>query len=143
MSARRCSTACATKATPKKRRSRKFPRSSTFSKKPNAACFLGRVINDAILGSISQWEKPAIHAFTLGAVCDLRFIGLVAASSARPTRAETQSSDTLMVVPLDFLPSYGSQVSAWHKQRVYDPSGNKVRGTVADMAFSPSVRSRP
>jgi sporulation protein YlmC with PRC-barrel domain len=63
-------------------------------------------------------------------------LGLVAVSSVQPTRAEVPSSETLIVVPFDVLPSYGSLVSAWYKQSVYDPSGKKV-GTVADMLFSP------
>jgi sporulation protein YlmC with PRC-barrel domain len=63
-------------------------------------------------------------------------LGLVAVSSVQPTRAEVSSSETLIVVPFDVLPSYGSLVSAWYKQGVYDPSGKKV-GTVADMLFSP------
>ena len=63
-------------------------------------------------------------------------LGLVAVSSVQPTRAEVTSSETLIVVPFDVLPSYGSLVSAWYKQSVYDPSGKKV-GTVADMLFSP------
>jgi len=63
-------------------------------------------------------------------------LGLVAVSSVQPTRAEVASSETLIVVPFDVLPSYGSLVSAWYKQSVYDPSGKKV-GTVADMLFSP------
>src|ERR1019366_2988808 len=62
--------------------------------------------------------------------------GLVAVSSVQPTRAEGASSETLIVVPFDVLPSYGSLVSAWYKQSVYDPSGKKV-GPVADMLFSP------
>jgi hypothetical protein len=64
-------------------------------------------------------------------------LGLVAVSSVQPTRAEVASSETLIVVPFDVLPSYGSLVSAWYKQSVYDPSGKKVVGTVADMLFSP------
>jgi hypothetical protein len=60
----------------------------------------------------------------------------LAAVSTQPAWAEVQSSETLIVVPLDVLPSYGSLVSAWYKQRVYDPSERKV-GTVADMLFSP------
>ena len=63
-------------------------------------------------------------------------LGLVAVSSVQPTRAEVASSETLIVVPFDVLPSYGSLVSAWYKQSVYDPSEKKV-GTVADMLFSP------
>jgi len=63
-------------------------------------------------------------------------LGLVAVSSVQPTRAEVASSETLIVVPFDVLPSYGSLVSAWYKQSVYDPSGKKV-GSVADMLFSP------
>jgi len=63
-------------------------------------------------------------------------LGLVAVSSVQPTRAEVPSSETLIVVPFDVLPSYGSLVSAWYKQSVYDPSGKKV-GSVADMLFSP------
>ena len=63
-------------------------------------------------------------------------LGFVAVSSVQPTRAEVPSSEPLIVVPFDVLPSYGSLVSAWYKQSVYDPSGKKV-GTVADMLFSP------
>jgi hypothetical protein len=51
------------------------------------------------------------------------------------TLAETRSSDTVIVVPMDALPSYGSLVSAWYKQPVYDPSEKRV-GTVSDMLLS-------
>src|ERR1700730_13851343 len=51
------------------------------------------------------------------------------------TLAETPSSETVIVVPMNSLPSYGSLVSAWYKQPVYDPSEKRV-GTVSDMLFS-------
>ena len=47
-----------------------------------------------------------------------------------------EGAETVIIVPLDVLPSYGSLVSAWYKQSVYDPSGKKV-GVIADMLFSP------
>jgi PRC-barrel domain len=51
------------------------------------------------------------------------------------TLAETPSSETVIVVPMNSLPSYGSLVSAWYKQPVYDTAEKRV-GTVADMLFS-------
>lgn len=51
------------------------------------------------------------------------------------TLAETLPSETVIVVPMDSLPSYGSLVSAWYKQPVYDTSEKRV-GTVADMLFT-------
>jgi len=50
-------------------------------------------------------------------------------------RAEVQSID-VVVVPYEKLPSYGSVVSAWYKQPVYDPSEKKL-GVIGDMLFSP------
>lgn len=49
--------------------------------------------------------------------------------------AEVQSID-VVVVPYEKLPSYGSVVSAWYKQPVYDPSEKKL-GVIGDMLFSP------
>src|SRR5262245_8925877 len=51
------------------------------------------------------------------------------------TLAETLSSETVIVVPMNCLPSYGYLVSAWYKQPVYDTAEKRV-GTVADMLFS-------
>ena len=50
-------------------------------------------------------------------------------------RAEVQSID-VVVVPYEKLPSYGSVVSAWYKQPVYDSSEKKL-GVIGDMLFSP------
>jgi sporulation protein YlmC with PRC-barrel domain len=59
-----------------------------------------------------------------------------AAIAVQPASAEMRSSDTTtIVVPMDALPTYGSIVSAWYKQPVYDTAEKKV-GTVSDMLFS-------
>jgi PRC-barrel domain len=51
------------------------------------------------------------------------------------TLAEARSPEPVIVVPMNSLPSYGSLVSAWYKQPVYDLEEKKV-GTVADMLLS-------
>jgi PRC-barrel domain len=57
-----------------------------------------------------------------------------AAVASYPIRAETGSSETV-IVPMNTLPSYGSLVSAWYRQPVYDTAEKKV-GTVTDMLFT-------
>ncbi|MFO1102162.1 MAG: PRC-barrel domain-containing protein [Methylocystis sp.] len=52
-----------------------------------------------------------------------------------PAGAEPAESETMVIVPLERLPVYGSVVSAWYKQPVYDPNEKKL-GTIADMLFS-------
>lgn len=59
----------------------------------------------------------------------------MAVTSLQPVRAEEKSSETIVIVPMEVLPSYGSLVSAWYKRPVYDTSGKKV-GIIADMLFS-------
>lgn len=46
-----------------------------------------------------------------------------------------QATETMVIVPLERLPVYGSVVSAWYKQPVYDTNEKKL-GTIADMLFS-------
>ena len=58
----------------------------------------------------------------------------IAACVAAPARAQTQAVEAIVIVPMEKLPSYGSLVSAWYKQAVYDPNEKKV-GTVGDMLF--------
>jgi len=58
-----------------------------------------------------------------------------AAFAAAPVCAQQAESETIVVVPLEKLPVYGSVVSAWYKQPVYDPNEKKL-GTTADMLFS-------
>ncbi len=66
---------------------------------------------------------------------------LVAASLALgafaplPAGAQNAQTETVVVVPLERLPVYGSVVSAWYKQPVYDPNEKKL-GSIADMLFS-------
>jgi PRC-barrel domain len=61
-------------------------------------------------------------------------LSVFAAGAAFPTmRAETRSET--VIVPMNTLPSYGSLVSAWYRQPVYDTAEKKV-GTVADMLFT-------
>lgn len=55
--------------------------------------------------------------------------------AAAPARAEVQVVEGVIIVPMEKLPSYGSLVSAWYKQNVYDPSERKV-GSIGDMLFS-------
>lgn len=69
-----------------------------------------------------------MHRTILIALC-LIIIGAIPSL----TFAETPPSET--VVPMNSLPSYGSLVSAWYKQPVYDSSEKRV-GTVADMLFT-------
>jgi hypothetical protein len=52
-----------------------------------------------------------------------------------PAGAQQAQTETVVVVPLERLPVYGSVVSAWYKQPVYD-SNEKKLGTIADMLFS-------
>jgi hypothetical protein len=52
-----------------------------------------------------------------------------------PAGAEPAGTETMVIVPLERLPVYGSVVSAWYKQPVYDPNEKKL-GTIADMLFS-------
>jgi len=52
-----------------------------------------------------------------------------------PVGAQQAQTETVVVVPLERLPVYGSVVSAWYKQPVYDPNEKKL-GTIADMLFS-------
>lgn len=54
---------------------------------------------------------------------------------AQPVRAETVTVETVIVVPMERLPNYGSLVSAWYKKPVYDLSEKKV-GVISDMLFS-------
>ncbi|MDP3555476.1 PRC-barrel domain-containing protein [Methylocystis sp.] len=56
----------------------------------------------------------------------------LAAFAPLPAGAQTE---TVVVVPLERLPVYGSVVSAWYKQPVYDPNEKKL-GSIADMLFS-------
>ena len=42
------------------------------------------------------------------------------------TLAETPSSETVIVVPMNSLPSYGSLVSAWYKQRRMTPRRSEL-----------------
>jgi hypothetical protein len=64
---------------------------------------------------------------------------IVAASFAvaaiAPAGAQQTQTETVAVIPLERLPVYGSVVSAWYKQPVYDPNEKKL-GTIADMLFS-------
>jgi hypothetical protein len=52
-----------------------------------------------------------------------------------PAGAQGAQNETVVVVPLERLPVYGSVVSAWYKQPVYDPNEKKL-GSIADMLFS-------
>lgn len=55
--------------------------------------------------------------------------------AAAPARAEAPPAEGVVVVPMEKLPSYGSLVSAWYKQNVYDSSERKV-GSIGDMLFA-------
>jgi hypothetical protein len=59
----------------------------------------------------------------------------LAAFAPLPARAQSAQTETVVVVPLERLPVYGSVVSAWYKQPVYDPNEKKL-GSIADMLFS-------
>lgn len=61
-------------------------------------------------------------------------LSLFVAAFSAPARAETQT-ETVVVVPMDSLPSYGSLVSAYYKQPVYDTNEKRV-GTISDMLFN-------
>ncbi len=60
----------------------------------------------------------------------------IAAFVIAPARAEVREVETIIVTPMEKLPSYGSLVSAWYKQKVYDANEKKV-GVISDMLFSP------
>ncbi|AZG76376.1 MAG: photosystem reaction center subunit H [Methylocystis sp.] len=59
----------------------------------------------------------------------------IAAFAPLPAGAQNAQTETVVVVPLERLPVYGSVVSAWYKQPVYDPNEKKL-GSIADMLFS-------
>lgn len=59
----------------------------------------------------------------------------LAALAPLPAGAQSAQTETVVVVPLERLPVYGSVVSAWYKQPVYDPNEKKL-GSIADMLFS-------
>ncbi len=59
----------------------------------------------------------------------------LAAFAPLPAGAQNAQTETVVVVPLERLPVYGSVVSAWYKQPVYDPNEKKL-GSIADMLFS-------
>ncbi|QGM92550.1 PRC-barrel domain containing protein [Methylocystis rosea] len=59
----------------------------------------------------------------------------LAAFAPLPADAQSSQTETVVVVPLERLPVYGSVVSAWYKQPVYDPNEKKL-GSIADMLFS-------
>jgi len=59
----------------------------------------------------------------------------LAAFAPLPAGAQGAQNETVVVVPLERLPVYGSVVSAWYKQPVYDPNEKKL-GSIADMLFS-------
>lgn len=62
----------------------------------------------------------------------LLFVGFTfLAAPIAPVVAQTAD---VIIIPMEKLPSYGSLVSAWYKQPVYDPNEKKV-GTVGDMLF--------
>lgn len=61
-------------------------------------------------------------------------VGFVALA-AQPLRAQSVQSETVLIIPLEKLPIYGSVVSAWYKQNVYDANEKKL-GAIADMLFS-------
>ena len=69
--------------------------------------------------------KAAIVAASIG----------LAAFVPQPLYAQPVQSEAILVVPLDTLPIYGSVVSAWYKQPVYDANEKKL-GVIADMLFS-------
>ncbi|MEF3367700.1 PRC-barrel domain-containing protein [Methylocystis sp. 9N] len=59
----------------------------------------------------------------------------LSAFAAPPLHAQPVENETVLVIPLDALPIYGSVVSAWYKQPVYDANEKKL-GVIADMLFS-------
>jgi hypothetical protein len=67
-------------------------------------------------------------------VAALFALAAIAPAGAQQTQTQTQT-ETVAVIPLERLPVYGSVVSAWYKQPVYDPNEKKL-GTIADMLFS-------
>lgn len=60
---------------------------------------------------------------------------LARAESAAPTKPQQQETIDVLVIPLEKLPSYGSIVSAWYKQPVYDMNEKKL-GKISDMLFN-------
>lgn len=59
----------------------------------------------------------------------------LAALAPQAAHAEPAQSETIVIVPMEKLPIYGSVVSAWYKQPVYDTNEKKL-GAIADMLFS-------
>ncbi|MBM3578373.1 MAG: PRC-barrel domain containing protein [Alphaproteobacteria bacterium] len=60
---------------------------------------------------------------------------LALALATPPALAQQAGGETIIIIPMEKLPIYGSVVSAWYKQPVYDPNEKKL-GTIADMLFS-------
>lgn len=58
----------------------------------------------------------------------------LAVLAASPLPSHAQTTETVIIIPMEKLPTYGSLVSAWYKQPVYDPTEKKV-GVVGDMLF--------
>ena len=68
----------------------------------------------------------------------LSFAPLARAESpapAAPAKPQQQETIDVLVIPLEKLPSYGSIVSAWYKQPVYDMNEKKL-GKISDMLFN-------
>ncbi len=60
--------------------------------------------------------------------------GSAPAAPATQAKPQPETIDVL-VIPLEKLPSYGSIVSAWYKQPVYDMNEKKL-GKISDMLFN-------
>jgi len=77
--------------------------------------------------------KAIIAALTFSVALSLA--PLARAESPAPTKPQQQETIDVLVIPLEKLPSYGSIVSAWYKQPVYDMNEKKL-GKISDMLFN-------
>lgn len=77
--------------------------------------------------------KALIAALTFSVALSLA--PLARAESPAPAKPQQQETIDVLVIPLEKLPSYGSIVSAWYKQPVYDINEKKL-GKISDMLFN-------
>lgn len=77
--------------------------------------------------------KAIIAALTFSVALSLA--PLARAESPAPAKPQQQETIDVLVIPLEKLPSYGSIVSAWYKQPVYDMNEKKL-GKISDMLFN-------
>ncbi len=80
--------------------------------------------------------KAIIAALTFAIALSVAPLARAESSApAAPAKPQQQETIDVLVIPLEKLPSYGSIVSAWYKQPVYDMNEKKL-GKISDMLFN-------